>query len=112
MIRLQIVERPGAELYKLLKRAIRSKDLRTFSLEKHGTRVVHIRSPGYMKWTATDGLIACEIDSPKEPGKEWQLLSAVIGRFAAFVDAINIQLDAPPPEKKKKRRKGKKKRRR
>jgi hypothetical protein len=108
MIRLQIVERPGVELFKLLKRAIRSKDLRTFSLEKHGTRVVHIRSPGHMKWTATDGLIACEIASPKDPGKEWQLLSAVIGRladrFPAAVEAINIQLEAPPPPPKKRKR--------
>jgi len=108
MIRLQIVERPGVELFKVLKRAIRSKDLRTFTLEKHGTRVVHIRSPGHMKWTATGGLIACEIRSPKDEGKEWQLLSAVIGRladrFPALVEAINIQLDAPPPPPRKKRR--------
>jgi hypothetical protein len=108
MIRMQIVERSGVELFKFLKRAIRSKDLRTFSLEKHGTRVVHIRSPGHMKWTATDGLIACEIQSPKDPGKEWQLLSAVIGRltdrFPALVEAINIQLDAPPPPPKKRKR--------
>ncbi len=108
MIRLQIVERPGAELFRLLKRAIRSKDLRTFSLEKHGTRVVHIRSPGHLKWTPTDGLIACEIHSPKDEGKEWQLLSAVIGRladrFPAVVAAINIQLEAPPPPPKKRKR--------
>ena len=111
MIRMQIVERPGAELFKVLKRAIRSKDLRTFALEKHGTRVVHVRSPGFMNWTSIAGVIACEIRSPKEEGKEWQFLSNLIGRLAdrypALVESVNIQLDAPPPPpaKRKRRRK-------
>ena len=47
--RMQIVERPGMELFRVLKRAIRTKDLRTFTLERHGMRVVHNRYPGYMK---------------------------------------------------------------
>jgi hypothetical protein len=111
MIRLQIVERPGADLFRLLKRAIRSKDLRTFTLERKGARVVHVRSPGYMNWAPSPGVIACAIKSPKEQGKEWQLLSAVIGRladrFPAYVAGVNIQLDAPPPAptKRKRRRK-------
>ena len=109
MIRMQIVERPGADLFRALKRAIRSKDLRTFALEKHGTRVVHVRSPGFMNWTPTPGVIACEIRSPKEQGKEWQFLSNLIGRLAdrypALVESVNIQLDAPPaPTVKRKRR--------
>ena len=111
MIRMQIVERPGAKLFSLLKRAIRSKELRTFSLERHGTRVVHIRSPGHMVWTGTEGIIACEIRSPREEGKEWQFLTNLVGRLAdcypEFVESINIQLTAPPvvPVKKKRRRK-------
>jgi len=108
MIRLQIVERPGSRLFSVLKKAIRSKDLRTFSLEKGGKRVVHIRSPGYMNWVEVDGLIACEIRTPRDEGKEWQLLTAVVGRladrFPAAVESINIQLIAPPPEPVKKRR--------
>ena len=115
MIRMQIVERPGTELFKVLKRAIRSKDLRTFTLEKHGTRVVHVRSPGFMSWTATEGIIACELKSPRDEGKEWQLLTNVIGRLAdrypALVESINIQLEAPPPEPPKRRRKARAKRR-
>jgi hypothetical protein len=69
MIRLQIVERPGARLFSVLKKSIRSKDLRTFSLEKGGKRVVHIRSPGYMNWVEVDGVIACEIRTPKDRGQ-------------------------------------------
>lgn len=112
MIRLQIVERPGADLFRVLKRAIRSRDLRTFSLEKGGKRVVHVRSPGHMSWTAIDGVIACEIRARgADEGKEWQLLANVIGRladrFPAFVESINIQLAAPPvePARKKRRKK-------
>src|SRR5262249_3222862 len=108
MIRLQIVERPGSRLFSVLKKSIRSKDLRTFSLEKAAKRVVHIRSPGYMNWVEAEGVIACEIRTPKDEGKEWQLLAAVIGRladrFPGLVESINIQLTAPPPEPKKRRR--------
>jgi hypothetical protein len=109
MIRMQIVERPGTKLFSVLKRAIRSKDLRTFSLEKGGKRVVHVRSPGFMNWTEIEGVIACEIKAKaKDEGKEWQLLANVIGRladrFPACVESINIQLAAPPAEPAKKKR--------
>jgi len=111
VIRMQIVERPGANLFKTLKRAIRSKDLRTFSLEKHGTRVLHVRAPGYMAWSDADGVISCTLRSPREEGKEWQLLTNVVGRladrFPGYVESINIQLTAPPPPPAKKRRKRK-----
>jgi len=108
MIRLQIVERPGTRLFSALKKAIRSKDLRTFSLEKSGKRVVHVRSPGHMDWISVEGVIACEIRTPRDPGKEWQLLSAVVGRladrFPALVESINIQIAAPPAEPAKRKR--------
>jgi hypothetical protein len=109
MIRMQIVERPGVKLFSVLKRAMRSGDLRTFSLERRGTRVIHVRSPGFMSWTSTEGIIACEIRTPRDEGKEWQLLSNVIGRlsdrFPDLVESINIQLAAPPAEPAKKKRK-------
>ncbi len=110
MIRLQIVERPGTKLFSVLKRAIRSKELRTFTLERRGTRVVHVRSPGYMSWTDAEGVIACEIRTPRDEGKEWQLLTNVVGRladrYAGMVESINIQLTKAPeaPPKRKKRR--------
>ncbi|SRR5258706_16367255 len=112
MIRLQIVERPGAKLFSLLKRAIRSKDLRTFSLEKGGKRVVHIRSPGHMNWVEFQGVISAQIRTPRDEGKEWQLLAAVVGRladrFPGAVESINIQLAAPPPEPPKRKRRARK----
>jgi len=122
MIRLQIVARPGVKLFNLIKRAIRSKDLRTFALERRGTRVVHVRAPGFMTWEPTEGgLIACQIRSPKDDNQEWQLLEKVVGRIAArfpsVVESVNIQLDLPPEEPPKrrkgsKRRKGRKARKR
>jgi hypothetical protein len=113
MIRLQIVARPGVKLFNDIKRAIRSKDLRTFTLERRGTRVVHVRAPGFMTWEPTEGgLIACEIRTPKDENQEWQLLEKVVGRlaarFPASVESVNIQLEAPPAEPARKRRKGRK----
>lgn len=111
MVRLQIVERPGTRLFMVLKKAIRSKELRTFALERKSRRVVHVRAPGYMSWSYAEGVIACEIRSPKEQGKEWQLLTNVIGRLAdrypALVESINIQLAAPPEPKPRRRRRAK-----
>ena len=108
MIRMQIVERGDVKLFGTLKRAIRSKDLRTFTLERGGKRVVHVRSPGHMDWISAEGVIACEIKSPREPGKEWQLLAAVVGRladrFPALVESVNIQLAAPPAEPARRKR--------
>ncbi len=82
MIRLQIVEKSGANLFSTLKRAMRSKELQTFSLAKGGRRVVHVNYPGWMNWSATPGAITCEIMNPREPGTEWRLLHAFIGRLA------------------------------
>ena len=109
MIRMQIVERPGAEVFKVLKRAMRSGELRTFSLERHGTRVVHVTAAGYMNWTSAEGIIACEIKSPRDEGKEWQFLGNFVGRlsdrFPDFVESINIQLAPRPAEPVKRKRK-------
>ena len=109
MIRLQIVERPGTKLFSVLKRAIRSKELRTFSLERHGTRVVHVSAPGFMSWSYADGVISCQIRAPRDEGKEWQLLSNFVGRLAdrytSGVEGINIQLTGAPEPVKPKRKK-------
>ncbi len=108
MIRLQIVARPGVKLFNLIKRAIRSKDLRTFSLERRGSRVVHVRAPGFMTWMPAEGVIACEIRTPKDENQEWQLLEKVVGRlaarFPAVVESVHVQLEAPPPEPAKRRK--------
>jgi hypothetical protein len=97
MIRFQIIERPGAELHKTLLRAMRDGELRTFVATKRGRKVQHTNPsyPGWMNWSATEGVICCEVISPRKPGREWQLFSAFVGRladrFADRIVAINVQ---------------------
>ena len=111
MIRLQIVEREGAELHRTLVDAMRSGELRTFKLKRRGRRVEHIRYPGWMNWTHREGVIDCEVVSPRKPGSEWQLLSALVGRlshrFAGSILSITLQFpgaEAAKPRKRRRRR--------
>lgn len=99
MIRFQIVEVPGSNLYRMLVRAMRSGELRTFSVEKRGrgSKVTHVNKNyrGWINWSYNDGIIVCEVISPRKPGDEWKLLSALIGRladkYADKIHSINIQ---------------------
>jgi hypothetical protein len=102
MIRLQIVERHGADLYRSLVRAMRSGELRTFNVARRGRKVTHA-NPGYsgwINWSASGGAITCEVLSPRKPGTEWRLLSALVGRladkYAEQVHSINVQFPAAP----------------
>ena len=111
MIRLQIVERPGVNLYRTLVDAMRSGELRTFTVTRRGRKVTH-RNPnysGWMKWSRAQGVLTCEVLSPRKPGVEWRLLSALIGRladkFSSEVHSISIQFpDASVPRGRRKRR--------
>lgn len=117
MIRFQVVERPGANLYQVLRGAMRSRELRTFYLTRHGRRVSHTNPSyaGWMNWSHGGGVITCEVVSPRTPGAEWRLFSAFVGRladrFADLIHSVNVQFSAPPPRNLRKRR-GKRKRRR
>src|SRR3970040_880802 len=97
MIRFQIIERAGANLYKTLVDAMRSGDLRTFEATRRGRRVQHknLSYPGWMNWSVHDGMINCEVISPRKPGREWQFFSAFLGRLADRhaqpIVGINIQ---------------------
>jgi hypothetical protein len=103
MIRLQIIERTGAQLHKTLVDAMRTGELRTFIAKKRGRKVLHKNSayPGWMNWSASEGIITCEILSPNKPGHEWQLFSAFLGRladrYADRIVAINIQFPGSAP---------------
>jgi hypothetical protein len=103
MIRFQIIERTGAQLQKTLVEAMRSGELRTFIAKKRGRKVLHKNSayPGWMNWSAADGIINCEILSPNKPGREWQLFSAFLGRladrYAERIVAINVQFPGSVP---------------
>ena len=108
MIRMQITERDGAELYRALLDAIRTRELRTFTLTRRGRRVEHVRYPGFLNWSHKEGVIDCEVRSPQKPGTEWQLLGALIGRlahrYAGLVQGITIQFPGAEPAKPARRR--------
>lgn len=116
MIRLQIVERGGANLHKTLIDAMRTGELRTFEARKRGRTIHHKNKSyaGWMNWSVADGVINCEVISPRKPGREWQLFSAFLGRLAdRYADrilAINIQFPGAPaahggsPARKRRRR--------
>jgi hypothetical protein len=97
MIRFQIIERAGANLHKTLVDAMRAGELRTFEATRRGRRIQHknLSYPGWMNWSVADGVINCEVISPRKPGREWQLFSAFLGRLAdRYADrilAINVQ---------------------
>jgi len=97
MIRFQIIERAGANLHRTLVDAMRLGELRTFTATRRGRRIQHknLSYPGWMNWSVHDGMINCEVISPRKPGREWQFFSAFIGRladrYADDVVAINIQ---------------------
>ena len=110
MIRLQIVEHPGAGLFAKLKDAMGTGDLKNLIPMKRGRKVVHKTYPGWMNWSHEGGVILCEILSPNKPGLEWQLFSAFLGRLAdrqaASIQSITIQFpDAAPARPAGKRRK-------
>jgi hypothetical protein len=97
MIRFQIIERPGANLHKTLVDAMRAGELRTFEATRRGRRIQHknLSYPGWMNWSVHDGMINCEVISPRKPGREWQFFSAFLGRLAdRYADeilGINVQ---------------------
>lgn len=103
MIRFQIVERSGANLYRVLLGAMRSRTLRTFYLTRRGRKVSHANPSysGWMNWSHSDGVITCEVISPRKPGSEWQLFSAFVGRlahrFADLIHCVNIQFTESVP---------------
>jgi hypothetical protein len=97
MIRFQIFERSGANLHKILVDAMRAGELRTFEATRRGRRIQHknLSYPGWMNWSVHDGMINCEVISPRKPGREWQFFSAFLGRladrYAEDIVSINIQ---------------------
>lgn len=97
MIRFQIIERAGAHLQKTLVDAMRKGELRTFAATRRGRRIQHknLSYPGWMNWSVAEGVINCEVISPRKPGREWQFFSAFLGRLAdrysELILAINVQ---------------------
>jgi hypothetical protein len=110
MIRFQVIEREGADLHRALLAAMRTGGLRTFVARRRGRRVQH-RSPsipGWLKWSTRDGVLLCEIVSPRKPRDEWHLFSAFLGRlahrFSDRIHSISVQFSAAPEEAPRRRR--------
>lgn len=95
MIRFQVMERDQARLYETLVKAMRDGELRTFKVENRGRRVVHVRYPGKITWTHSQGVIDATVVSPKRLGNEWQIFSALMGRlaqrYAGSISGIIVQ---------------------
>jgi len=95
MIQFQIVEYFGADLYRSLLDSMKSGALQTFSASKRGRKISHVKYPGWINWSNSEGVITCEVLSPHKPDNEWQLMHAFLGRlaarFARSIVAINIQ---------------------
>ena len=100
MIRLQIVEHYGEGLHRKLLAYMRSGELQTFYSSKRGRKISHVKYPGWINWSNSDGAITCEVLSPRKPNEEWQLMHAFLGRlaarFAPSIIAINIQFPIIP----------------
>ena len=114
MIRFQIIQKNGADLHRSLVEAMRSGGLQTFHSSKRGAKVTHSKHPGWMNWSVSEGIITCEVLSPRKPGHEWKLFHAFIGRladrFAGEIAAINIQfagVENEPPARRARPRKKK-----
>jgi hypothetical protein len=108
MIRIQVVEKSGADLKRAMTAAMRSGKLRTFQLQKRGRKVTHVRAPGYMNWTSAHGVITGEILSPQKPLAEWDFLSKFVGRLAAKYPELIQNVCIQFPEKASNRRKRRK----
>src|SRR3972149_2882719 len=102
MIRFQVMERDQARLYETLVRAMREGELRTFRVENRGRRVVHVRYPGRITWTHSQGVIDGTVVSPRKQGNEGRGFSALVGRLAQrYADSISgiiVQFPEEPPQ--------------
>lgn len=111
MIRFQVMERDQARLYETLVRAMREGELRTFRVENRGRRVVHVRYPGRITWTHSQGVIDGTVVSPKKQGNEWQIFSALMGRLAQrYADSISGIIVQFPEKAVQPARRGRRKR--
>ncbi len=82
MITVQIVEHPDTNLHKLLLKAMRSGDLRTFSAQNRGKKITHMTYAGVINWHRDGHVITCLVKNPRNPKVEWQLMHAFLGRLA------------------------------
>ncbi len=95
MVSFQIVEKPGAGLFKELKKHMGDGTLKTFSLMNRGKKIVHTSYPGWINWAHKKGIVSCNVKCPRKPGYDWQILTGFLGRlsdkYADKIHSITIQ---------------------
>lgn len=85
-------------------------------MRNRGRKVQHtsLDYPGWMNWASSDGVITCEVLSPRKPGGEWKFFSAFLGRladrYADEIAAINVQFPQVPVHAMNAKRKRRKRR--
>jgi hypothetical protein len=98
MIHVQLINREGANLQPLIRRAIAEGQITSFETAKGvgGLRISHKKHPGFINIEQSKGPLLATITCTN-PEKEWQLLEAFVGRvayhFSNEVASINIQLE-------------------
>jgi hypothetical protein len=113
MVHLQIIARGDQDVVQELRDAIAQERIRSFEVTRvrGGVRLGHKAHPGELRLSRTEGggpLLVTVRSRPES--KEWQLLSAFIGRLADHfkdqISSINIQLEPSEvaPKKPKKKR--------
>jgi len=96
MIHAQLISRNGENLQSLIRSAITNGQIKSFQIAKvaGGLRITHKKHPGTINLSKSSGPLLAAI-SCTNPGREWQLLEAFVGRlayhFAEELAAINIQ---------------------
>lgn len=97
MIHAQLISRNGENLQTLIRSAIADGHIKSFETAKvaGGVRITHKKHPGAINLTKiAKGPLLATITCTN-PGREWQLLEALVGRlayhFPTEVSAVNIQ---------------------
>jgi len=112
MIRIQVVPRPGADAWALLRSKVLHEAATWDWANRAKTRLRHIQSEGHIEIRHAGGVVVAEV-VPKDRRDLFYLAEKFMGRLVAWFEdelaAINVQL-LETPEPKRRRRAVRKKR--
>ncbi len=98
MVHLQLISRAGEDLRAVIREAIEEGHIKSFEIARirGGLRIQHKKFQGEIRFEPTDGPLLVTVRC-RDRTKEWQLLSAFLGRVADHfkdeVIAINMQFE-------------------